>query len=194
MKGLKRQDTNFNKSIGPNMLTDDPIMKNYIALAKCIGGVVIDGEIKYPSISQACSAYKLYDSSQQITESGEVKETTTTKAIFKIENVTTGEVVEVKGGKAVCDLIGIKRGSISYYTNKGFKYKGTYLISRIDKYKNLRASRMRRIKITNIENGDIKEFKTIKDAAEYLERAEATLHYHISRKSVTNNHRIEYAD
>ena len=192
MKGLNRE-RGFSNSIGPS-INDDKLYLNYIALARCIGGMEHNGKIKHPSISQVCSAYKLYDTSSNVTAGKEGSTHKHLKAIFRVENVITGEVTEVKGGIGLKDLIDINPSNVTFYIKNKKPYKGTYLISRIDRYKDLKTSRMQAVTVTNINTEEVKEFIQLKAAAQYIGISSPTLRNRIKNNIIVDNLKVKYID
>ncbi|HSQ89517.1 NUMOD1 domain-containing DNA-binding protein [Romboutsia sp.] len=206
---LKREVCSLKNSLGPNILTDDKTALNYLALCKCITGVEHEGKIKHPSISQACSAYKLFhtydatidgkigkrtlDDDEDITmKKVEIKKRYNSRLKFIVENIITGEKTECNGIGGVVDLIKIKDTYVSSYANHGRKYKGIYKIYKAEN--TARGTNSRAMKITNVETGETKEFESVKATAKFLGKATSTIKHHSERGSSTSGWEIEYLD
>lgn len=202
MKGLTREYNANPNTLGLHIINDDKTADNYMALCKCIVGVKSKDKVRYPSTSQACSAYKLYQDYDPLVDSKNTKQVlsyeTKTKEIKRhtkklrliVENTITGEKTECNGVESVNKLIGIKTTNVSTYICTGIKYKGIYIIHRVGK----KGDNSRSMKLTNIKTNEVKEFNSLKDVANFLERATSTVKYHINKKSSILGYKIEYMD
>ena len=56
------------------------------------------------------------------------------------------------------------------------------------------ASNSRYMQITNIENGQVIEFESLKETASFLGKATSTIIYHVERKSLVCGWKVEYLD
>lgn len=187
-------------TLGPNDLTDDKTMLNYLALAKCITGVKINGSIKYPSISQACSAYKLYcdlgleDKVKQDTK--EIKPTKKIKHNKRLKilatNVKTGKSTLCHGNGEVELLTGIPAGSVANYCNNGFAYKKTWKLSRVGKKEG--SSNAKHVRLTNLKNGEVKEITGLNNVGKFFNRSPVTVGIYLRKDGVYKGWKIEYID
>lgn len=187
MKGLKRQDTNLNNSIGPNILTDDKTALNYLALAWCITGYNDNGTIKNITSDKALRAYRLYENKDNEKKKS-TKKITLKNEEFLIENVKTGEVIKIIGGENVEKEIGIKAEYISAYSKHKMKYKKTYLIHRPNPSDSLRR---KIIILKNTVTGETKEFRGFKDVAKFLKVGESSIRYYKRINKIINGWKVE---
>lgn len=202
MKGLTREYNANPNTLGSHIINDDKTADNYMALYKCIVGVKSKDKVRYPSTSQACSAYKLYQDYDPLVDSENTKQVLSYKTKVKeikrhtkklrliVENTITGDKTECNGVESVNKLIGIKTTNVSTYVCTGIKYKGIYIIHRVGK----KGDNSRSMKLTNIKTNEVKEFNSLKDVADFLERATSTVKYHINKKSSILGYKIKYMD
>jgi hypothetical protein len=180
-------------TIGPNALTDDKTALSYYALAKCIVGIEYEGKIKYPSIKQACSAFKLSEQKTNTEDPKIVNKKRYNKRLkFIVENLMTGEKITCNGVKEVADRTGMTETHVSSYARKEVVYQKTWKIYKVNK--NKIANNSRYMQITNIENGQVREFESLKETANFLGKATSTIIYHVERKSLVCGWKVEYLD
>lgn len=180
-------------TLGPNVLTDDKTALGYYALAKCIVGVEYEGEIKYPSIKQTVSAFKLSEQKTNTEETEVLNRKRYNKRLkFIIENIMTGEKILCNGVKEVADKTGMTDTHVSSYARKEVVYQKTWKIYKVNE--NKIASNSRYMQITNIESGQVREFESLKETANFLGKATSTIIYHVERKSLVCGWKVEYLD
>ncbi len=180
-------------TLGPNVLTDDKTALNYYALAKCIVGIEYEGKIKHPSIKQAVSAFKLSEQKTNTEETEIVSRKRYNKRLkFIVENLMTGEKTLCNGVKEVADRTGMTVTHVSSYARKEVVYQKTFKIYKVNE--NKIASNSRYMQITNIESGQVREFESLKETANFLGKATSTIIYHVERKSLVCGWKVEYLD
>ena len=62
---IKREENILNNSIAYNVINDNLVAKNYLALAYCIVGIKLDKKRYYPTINGSCRAFELLENSNK---------------------------------------------------------------------------------------------------------------------------------
>ena len=204
---LKRADSNFNNSLGPNVYSDDKTALNYKALAYCIAGCKINNKRRYASVNNICRAFGLFDPNEeranQILKEELKEEAKEIKRLglnvrsnknlkYIVENIKTGEKTECAGLIGVSSLIGITYDNISGYISKGAVYKKTYKIYRVGEASKI--SNIRAVKITNVKTNEVKKFESLKLAAKFINIAPSSVSYNMKRNQPARGWKVEFID
>ena len=204
---LKRADSNFNNSLGPNVYSDDKTALNYKALAYCIAGCKINNKRRYASVNNICRAFGLFDPNEEKVnlmlkeklkdEAKEIKRLglnvrSNKNLKYIVENIKTGEKTECAGLIGVSSLIGITYDNISGYISKGAVYKKTYKIYRVGEASKI--SNIRAVKITNVKTNEVKKFESLKSAAKFINIAPSSVTYNMKRNQPARGWKVEFID
>ncbi len=204
---LKRADSNFNNSLGPNVYSDDKTALNYKALAYCIAGYKINNKRRYASVNNICRAFELFDPNEEKVnlmlkeklkdEAKEMKRLglnirSNKNLKYIVENIKTGEKTECAGLIGVSSLIGITYDNISGYISKGAVYKKTYKIYRVGEAS--KVSNIRAVKITNVKTNEVKKFESLKSAAKFINIAPSSVTYNMKRNQPARGWKVEFID
>ena len=204
---LKRADSNFNNSLGPNVYSDDKTALNYKALAYCIAGCKINNKRRYASVNNICRAFGLFDPNEEKVnlmlkeklkdEAKEMKRLglnirSNKNLRYIVENIKTGEKTECAGLIGVSSLIGITYDNISGYISKGAVYKKTYKIYRVGEASKI--SNIRAVKITNVKTNEVKKFESLKLAAKFINIAPSSVSYNMKRNQPARGWKVEFID
>lgn len=204
---LKRSDSNFNNSLGPNVYSDDKTALNYKALAYCIAGCKINNKRRYASVNNICRAFGLFDPNEERVnqmlkeklkdEAKEMKRLglnirSNKNLKYIVENIKTGEKTECAGLIGVSSLIGITYDNISGYISKGAVYKKTYKIYRVGEAS--KVSNIRAVKITNVKTNEVKKFESLKSAAKFINIAPSSVTYNMKRNQPARGWKVEFID
>lgn len=204
---LKRADSNFNNSLGPNVYSDDKTALNYKALAYCIAGYKINNKRRYASVNNICRAFGLFDPNEEKInlmlkeklkdEAKEMKRLglnirSNKNLKYIVENIKTGEKTECAGLIGVSSLIGITYDNISGYISKGAVYKNTYKIYRVGEAS--KVSNIRAVKITNVKTNEVKKFESLKSAAKFINIAPSSVTYNMKRNQPARGWKVEFID
>ena len=204
---LKRADSNFNNSLGPNVYSDDKTALNYKALAYCIAGYKINNKRRYASVNNICRAFGLFDPNEEKVnlmlkeklkdEAKEMKRLglnirSNKNLRYIVENIKTGEKTECAGLIGVSSLIGITYDNISGYISKGAVYKKTYKIYRVGEASKI--SNIRAVKITNVKTNEVKKFESLKSAAKFINIAPSSVTYNMKRNQPARGWKVEFID
>lgn len=204
---LKRADSNFNNSLGPNVYSDDKTALNYKALAYCIAGCKINNKRRYASVNNICRAFGLFDPNEERVnqmlkeklkdEAKEMKRLglnvrSNKNLKYIVENIKTGEKTECAGLIGVSSLIGITYDNISGYISKGAVYKKTYKIYRVGEASKI--SNIRAVKITNVKTNEVKKFESLKLAAKFINIAPSSVSYNMKRNQPARGWKVEFID
>ena len=204
---LKRADSNFNNSLGPNVYSDDKTALNYKALAYCIAGCKINNKRRYASVNNICRAFGLFDPNEEKVnlmlkeklkdEAKEMKRLglnirSNKNLKYIVENIKTGEKTECAGLIGVSSLIGITYDNISGYISKGAVYKKTYKIYRVGEASKI--SNIRAVKITNVKTNEVKKFESLKLAAKFINIAPSSVSYNMKRNQPARGWKVEFID
>lgn len=204
---LKRADSNFNNSLGPNVYSDDKTALNYKALAYCIAGYKINNKRRYASVNNICRAFGLFDPNEEKVnlmlkeklkdEAKEMKRLglnirSNKNLKYIVENIKTGEKTECAGLIGVSSLIGITYDNISGYISKGAVYKKTYKIYRVGEAS--KVSNIRAVKITNVKTNEVKKFESLKSAAKFINIAPSSVTYNMKRNQPARGWKVEFID
>ena len=204
---LKRADSNFNNSLGPNVYSDDKTALNYKALAYCIAGCKINNKRRYASVNNICRAFGLFDPNEEKVnlilkeklkdEAKEMKRLglnirSNKNLKYIVENIKTGEKTECAGLIGVSSLIGITYDNISGYISKGAVYKKTYKIYRVGEASKI--SNIRAVKITNVKTNEVKKFESLKSAAKFINIAPSSVTYNMKRNQPARGWKVEFID
>lgn len=204
---LKRADSNFNNSLGPNVYSDDKTALNYKALAYCIAGCKINNKRRYASVNNICRAFGLFDPNEEKVnlmlkeklkdEAKEMKRLglnirSNKNLKYIVENIKTGEKTECAGLIGVSSLIGITYDNISGYISKGAVYKKTYKIYRVGEAS--KVSNIRAVKITNVKTNEVKKFESLKLAAKFINIAPSSVTYNMKRNQPARGWKVEFID
>ena len=207
MKMLKRSDSSFNNSLGPNVYSDDKTALNYKALAYCIAGYKINNKRRYASVNNICRAFGLFDPNEEKInlmlkeklkdEAKEMKRLglnirSNKNLKYIVENIKTGEKTECAGLIGVSSLIGITYDNISGYISKGAVYKNTYKIYRVGEASKI--SNIRAVKITNVKTNEVKKFESLKSAAKFINIAPSSVTYNMKRNQPARGWKVEFID
>lgn len=186
-----------NNSLGPS-LEDDKTYNNYLALARAICGIEVDGKTKFPSIGQCCSAYSLYDKEESKTNLDNIRKirtdkperrgTYTEKPLATVD-IETEEVKVYENGRELAKAIGIATNTLSQTIKKEICYNKKYLICKCDDNPQLLLERWRKktnknkTKIAfNVNTKEQKSFKTNREIGKYINVSEAHCTYMIKNK------------
>ena len=204
---LKRADSNFNNSLGPNVYSDDKTALNYKALAYCIAGCKINNKRRYASVNNICRAFGLFDPNEEKVnlmlkeklkdEAKEIKRLglnvrSNKNLKYIVENIKTGEKTECAGLIGVSSLIGITYDNISGYISKGAVYRKTYKIYRVGEASKI--SNIRAVKITNVKTNEVKKFESLKLAAKFINIAPSSVTYNMKRNQPARGWKVEFID
>ena len=204
---LKRADSNFNNSLGPNVYSDDKTALNYKALAYCIAGCKINNKRRYASVNNICRAFGLFDPNEEKVnlmlkeklkdEAKEIKRLglnvrSNKNLKYIVENIKTGEKTECAGLIGVSSLIGITYDNISGYISKGAVYRKTYKIYRVGEASKI--SNIRAVKITNVKTNEVKKFESLKSAAKFINIAPSSVTYNMKRNQPARGWKVEFID
>ena len=191
MSKIKAAIRELNPLIEAEGNTGEETFLNYLALYYCVKGLVVDGEVKYPSISESCSAFDLNKDNVNEKESIEYRQSTRVnlRSKFLLEDITTGEKTECNKLE-LSEITGMQIGAIAMYANKKCVYKNRWKIYRL----NLETGNSRYIKLTNLETNEIREMKSIKETAELFGVSGPTISGILRRGKNYKGYKIEYAD
>lgn len=185
-----RRDTNtiIKNSISYNYLEDDKTAINYLALAYCIVGDKKGVGKEYPSISNICSSFDLYDRKQsvKVRKRKTFKEHTLNEPILVLD-IGTNEVKEYRNVIEVADLFEDRVQFIKQAIRNKHIYKKKYRIatkSDPDLKLYSRKNRSKKVKLINIKTGEDKIFDSRKEAAEFLSVVPALISNYLRSKSI----------
>ena len=111
---------------------DIPNYYNYMALARCIAGIEIQGgKIVFPTIDQSCRSYSVIEtnsiSSYTLNRKGSKKKSKPCKAI----NIKTNEQRLFNSFGEAAEYFGVKQSYVSQAIKMNYKIKKEWLIKRI---------------------------------------------------------------
>lgn len=190
-KMIKAAIRELNPIIAAEGITEDKTFSNYLALYYCIKGLVVDGEVRYPSINNALSAFDLRNDSTEERESIEYRQSTRVnlRSKFLVEDVITGEKIECNKLE-LSEITGMQIGVIAMYANKKCVYKNRWKIHRL----NAETGNTKYIKLTNLETKEVREIKSIKETAKLFGVSGPTISSILRRGKNYKGYKIEYAD
>ena len=168
----------LNNSISYNVINDDLVAKNYLALAYCIAGIKSKNKRIYAGITTTCRAFGLLENSNK----SSVKETNNNlnledyKGYKKrsdmriiVTDTVTNEDIIYNSSKEAIEQLGIQSNRIHNYIYNGTRYKGIYLIRYEDMPAHkLKPTREKKVKCINEKTGEVIIKDSMKDAAKYL--------------------------
>ena len=169
----------LNNSISYNVINDDLVAKNYLALAYCIAGVKLKNNKRiYAGITTTCRAFGLLENSNK----SSVKETNSNlnledyKGYKKrsdmrviVTDTVTNEDIIYNSSKEAIEQLGIQSNRIHNYIYNGTRYKGIYLIRYEDMPAHkLKPTREKKVKCINEKTGEVIIKNSMKEAANYL--------------------------
>ena len=175
---IKREENISSNSIAYNVINDDLVAKNYLALAYCIAGIKSKNKRIYAGITTTCRAFGLLENSNK----SSVKETESNlnledyKGYKKrsdmkviVTNTVTNEDIIYSSSKEAIEKLEIQSNRIYNYIYNGTRYKGIYLI----KYEDMPAhevkpTRQKKVKCINEKTGEVIIKDSMKEAANYL--------------------------
>ena len=171
----------LNNSIAYNVINDNLVAKNYLALAYCIAGVKLKNKRIYTGITTTCRAFGLLENSnkssvkeiegklnlEELDNSKEYKKRSDMKVI--VTNTVTNEDIIYNSSKEVIEKLGIQSNRICNYIYNGTRYKGIYLIRYEDMPAHeLKPTRQKKVKCTNEKTGEVIIKDSMKEAAKQL--------------------------
>ena len=171
----------LNNSISYNVINDDLVAKNYLALAYCIAGVKLKNKRIYTGITTTCRAFGLLENSnkssvkeiegklnlEELDNSKEYKKRSDMKVI--VTNTVTNEDITYNSSKEAIEKLGIQSNRIYNYIYNGTRYKGIYLIRYEDMPGHkLKPTRQKKVKCTNEKTGEVIIKDSMKEAAKHL--------------------------
>ena len=168
----------LNNSISYNVINDDLVAKNYLALAYCIAGVKLKNKRIYTGITTTCRAFGLLENSNK----SSVKETESNlnledyKGYKKrsdmrviVTDTVTNEDIIYSSSKEAIEQLGIQSNRIHNYIYNGTRFKGIYLIRYEDMPAHkLKPTREKKVKCINEKTGEVIIKNSMKEAANYL--------------------------
>ena len=168
----------LNNSISYNVINDDLVAKNYLALAYCIAGIKSKNKRIYTGITTTCRAFGLLENSNK----SSVKETESNlnledyKGYKKrsdmrviVTDTVTNEDIIYSSSKEAIEQLGIQSNRIHNYIYNGTRYKGIYLIRYEDMPAHkLKPTREKKVKCINEKTGEVIIKDSMKEAANYL--------------------------
>lgn len=186
---MQREIGSFkNNSIAFNIIEDDPAMKSYLALAYCIAGIKVGPKIKHPSIDQAVRALGLKGNLSKnkinVDKRIEIPKCITKKGTKKVKrvgrkviatNVKTNEIITYNNTGEAYKALGMEKNNLATYMKNGTAVNGTWLVRFEGEEQKIKPRQNKRCLVTNINTGEEKEFKTIKDAAKFLGKKSDTI-------------------
>ena len=168
----------LNNSISYNVINDDLVAKNYLALAYCIAGIKLKNKRIYAGITTTCRAFGLLENSNK----SSVKETESNlnledyKGYKKrsdmkviVTNTVTNEDIIYSSSKEAIEKLEIQSNRIYNYIYNGTRYKGIYLIRYEDMPAHeVKPTRLKKVKCINEKTGEVIIKDSMKEAANYL--------------------------
>ena len=168
----------LNNSISYNVINDDLVAKNYLALAYCIAGIKSKNKRIYAGITTTCRAFGLLENSNK----SSVKETNNNLSLedykgYKkrsdmkviVTNTVTNEDIIYSSSKEAIEKLGIQSNRIYNYIYNGTRYKGIYLIRYEDMPAHeVKPTRQKKVKCINEKTGEVIIKDSMKEAANYL--------------------------
>ena len=168
----------LNNSISYNVINDDLVAKNYLALAYCIAGIKLKNKRIYAGITTTCRAFGLLENSNK----SSVKETDSNlnledyKGYKKrsdmrviVTDTVTNEDIIYSSSKEAIEQLGIQSNRIHNYIYNGTRFKGIYLIRYEDMPAHkLKPTREKKVKCINEKTGEVIIKDSMKEAANYL--------------------------
>ena len=175
---IKREENISSNSIAYNVINDDLVAKNYLALAYCIAGIKLKNKRIYAGITTTCRAFGLLENSNK----SSVKETNSKLSLedykgYKkrsdmrviVTDTVTNEDIIYNSSKEAIEQLGIQSNRIHNYIYNGTRYKGIYLIRYEDMPAHkLKPTREKKVKCINEKTGEVIIKDSMKDAAKYL--------------------------
>jgi hypothetical protein len=136
---IKREENILNNSIAYNVINDNLVAKNYLALAYCVVGIEFNKKRYYPTITGACRAFELLENSNKSNVKENSNEITNiemkpreynkrsdTKVI--VTNTLTDEETVYSSTKEASKALGLQHNRIYNYIYAGTRYKNIYQI------------------------------------------------------------------
>ena len=176
---IKREENISNNSIAYNVINDNLVAKNYLALAYCVVGIKLDKKRYYPTINGVCRAFELLENSNKsnVKENSnevnieikprEYKKRADTKVI--VTNTLTDEETVYSSTKEVSKVLGLQHNRIYNYIYAGTRYKNIYQIRFEDMEKHkLKPLRQKRVKLINKITNEVIIKDSMKEAAKFL--------------------------
>ena len=176
---IKREENILNNSIAYNVINDNLVAKNYLALAYCVVGIKLNKKRYYPTITGACRAFELLENSNKsnVKENNnevnieikprEYKKRADTKVI--VTNTLTDEETVYSSTKEVSKVLGLQHNRIYNYIYAGTRYKNIYQIRFEDMEKHkLKPLRQKRVKLINKITNEVIIKDSMKEAAKFL--------------------------
>lgn len=168
----------LNNSLAYNVINDDLVAKNYLALAYCIAGIKLKNKRIYAGITTTCRAFGLLENSNK----SSVKETESNlnledyKGYKKrsdmkviVTNTVTNEDIIYSSSKEAIEKLEIQSNRIYNYIYNGTRYKGIYLIRYEDMPAHeVKPTRQKKVKCINEKTGEVIIKDSMKEAANYL--------------------------
>ena len=175
---IKREENISSNSIAYNVINDDLVAKNYLALAYCIAGIKSKNKRIYAGITTTCRAFGLLENSNK----SSVKETNSKLSLedykgYKkrsdmrviVTDTVTNEDIIYNSSKEAIEQLGIQSNRIHNYIYNGTRFKGIYLIRYEDMPAHkLKPTREKKVKCINEKTGEVIIKDSMKDAAKYL--------------------------
>ena len=175
---IKREENISSNSIAYNVINDDLVAKNYLALAYCIAGIKSKNKRIYAGITTTCRAFGLLENSNK----SSVKETNSKLSLedykgYKkrsdmrviVTDTVTNEDIIYNSSKEAIEQLGIQSNRIHNYIYNGTRYKGIYLIRYEDMPAHeVKPTRQKKVKCINEKTGEVIIKDSMKEAANYL--------------------------
>ena len=190
---IKREENISNNSIAYNVINDNLVAKNYLALAYCIIGIKLDKKRYYPTINGSCRAFELLENSNKsnVKENNnevnieikprEYKKRADTKVI--VTNTLTVEDTVYSSTKEVSKALGLQHNRIYNYIYAGTRYKNIYQIRFEDMEKHkLKPLRQKRVKLINKITNEVIIKDSMKEAAKFLNCSQDYITYLAKKK------------
>ena len=176
---IKREENILNNSIAYNVINDNLVAKNYLALAYCVVGIEFNKKRYYPTITGVCRAFELLENSNKsnVKENNnkvnieikprEYKKRADTKVI--VTNTLTDEDTVYSSTKEASKALGLQHNRIYNYIYAGTRYKNIYQIRFEDMEKHkLKPLRQKRVKLINKITNEVIIKDSMKEAAKFL--------------------------
>lgn len=170
----------LNNSIAYNVINDNLVAKNYLALAYCVAGIKLNGKRYYPTINGSCRAFELLENSNKSEINENIDETQIEikprqykkRANIKVivTNTITNEEVIYNSSKEASKALNIQHNRIYNYIYAGTRYKNIYQLRFEDMQKHtLKPSRQKKVKLINEITGEVVMKNSMREAAHFLD-------------------------
>lgn len=191
----------FRNSKAYNVITDDPTYGGYMALARVICGVKTHYGYKRINMRDAKKIYGLYEGnlceikdednkSKRKIDSPKINRNGRLYAYVDIEikDIKTGKIIKFKNTGEAADFLEADTSLISTYIKKQYIYRKRYFITgSLNSNPRYRkgADKCRKVKLHNINTGEIVVKDSVKEAAEFVGVSSCQICHVIKHKSIT---------